>query len=89
MAIRHKRKNSAGYTWQAGDLVEGQIGLNIADGTLHFDKADGSTVTIAAGGGGGAAIDDVSISTTTTWSSSKIDGILGDIAAALAEIEGA
>jgi fibronectin-binding autotransporter adhesin len=49
MAIRHKRKNSAGYTWQAGDLVEGQIGLNIADGTLHFDKADGSTVTIAPG----------------------------------------
>ena len=47
MAIRHKRKNSAGYTWQTGDLVEGQIGLNIADGTLHFDKADGSTVTIA------------------------------------------
>jgi hypothetical protein len=48
MAIRHKRKNSTGYTWQTGDLVEGQIGLNIADGTLHFDKADGSTVTIAA-----------------------------------------
>ena len=47
MAIRHKRKNSAGYTWQTGDLVEGQIGLNIADGTLHFDKADGSTVTIS------------------------------------------
>jgi hypothetical protein len=50
MAIRHKRKNSTGYTWQTGDLVEGQIGLNIADGTLHFDKADGSTVTIAPGG---------------------------------------
>ena len=49
MAIRHKRKNSAGYTWQTGDLVEGQIGLNIADGTLHFDKADGTTVTIASG----------------------------------------
>ena len=52
MAIRHKRKNSAGYTWQTGDLVEGQIGLNIADGTLHFDKADGSTVTILPGAGG-------------------------------------
>jgi hypothetical protein len=56
MAIRHKRKNSTGYTWQTGDLVEGQIGLNIADGTLHFDKADGSTVTIGAGGGGIADI---------------------------------
>ena len=52
MAIRHKRKNSAAYAWQAGDLVEGQIGLNIADGTLHFDKADGSTVTILPGAGG-------------------------------------
>ena len=52
MAIRHKRKNSAAYAWQAGDLVEGQIGLNIADGTLHFDKADGSTVTISPGAGG-------------------------------------
>jgi chloramphenicol 3-O-phosphotransferase len=89
MAIRHKRKNSTGYTWQTGDLVEGQIGLNIADGTLHFDKADGSTVTIGAGGGGGAEIDDEAVSTTTTWSSDKIDGILGDIEAALAEIEGA
>jgi hypothetical protein len=87
MAIRHKRKNSAGYTWQAGDLVEGQIGLNIADGTLHFDKADGSTVTIAAGGGG-AQINDSAVSTGTTWSSSKIDGILGDIETALAEIQG-
>lgn len=51
MAIKHKRKNSTGYAWQSGDLVEGQIGLNIADGTLHFKKADNSTVTLAAGGG--------------------------------------
>lgn len=88
MAIRHKRKNSAGYTWQSGDLVDGQIGLNTADGTLHFKQANNSTVTIAAGGGG-AEIDDAVVSTTTTWSSDKIDGILGDISAALAEIQGA
>jgi hypothetical protein len=47
MAIRHKRKNTSAYTWQTGDLVEGQIGLNIADGTLHFDKSDGTTVTLS------------------------------------------
>jgi hypothetical protein len=88
MAIRHKRKNSAGYTWQAGDLVEGQIGLNIADGTAHIKKANGDVVAIG-GGGGGAEIDDEAVSTTTTWSSDKIDGILGDIEAALAEIQGA
>jgi hypothetical protein len=53
MAIKHKRKNSSGYTWQSGDLAEGQIGLNIADGTLHFKKSDNSVVTVdpeAAGG---------------------------------------
>lgn len=87
MAIRHKRKNSAAYTWQTGDLVEGQIGLNIADGTAHIKKANGDVVTIGAGGGG-AEIDDAVVSTTTTWSSNKIDGILGDISAALAEIQG-
>lgn len=47
MSIRHKRKNSAGYTWQAGDLVEGQLGLNIADGTLHFKKANGTYVKVS------------------------------------------
>lgn len=51
MAVRHKRKNSAGYTWQTGDLVEGQIGLNIADGTAHIKKANGTIVAIGAGGG--------------------------------------
>lgn len=46
MAIRHKRKNSAGYTWQTADLVEGQLGMNIADGTLHFKKANGNYVKV-------------------------------------------
>lgn len=41
MAIRHKRKNSSGYTWQAADLVDGQIGLNTADATLHLKSTDG------------------------------------------------
>lgn len=49
MAIKHKRKNSAGYSWQAADLAEGQIGLNIADGTLHFKKANNSIVNLTAG----------------------------------------
>ena len=40
MAIRHKRKSSSGYTWSSTDLVDGQIGLNTVDGTLHFKKSD-------------------------------------------------
>lgn len=46
MAIRHKRKNSTGYTWLDTDLVDGQIGINTADGTLHVKKTDDSVVTI-------------------------------------------
>jgi hypothetical protein len=49
MAIRLKRKNTSGYTWQSSDLVEGQVGLNIADGTLHFKKSDNSVVNLATG----------------------------------------
>ena len=52
MAIRHKRKATSGYTWQTGDLVEGQIGLNIADGTAHIRKSDGSIATLGSGGSG-------------------------------------
>lgn len=46
MAIRHKRKNSTGYTWLSTDLVDGQIGINTADGTLHVKKSDDSVATI-------------------------------------------
>lgn len=88
MAIKHKRKNSTGYTWQSTDLVEGQIGLNIADGTLHFKKADNSVVSLSESAGGASIIDDSKIDTDTTWSSDKIDSILGDISAALTEIQG-
>ena len=53
MAIRHKRTTTTGYTWQAGDTVEGQIGLNLTDGTLHFKKANGVYVNISEGSGSG------------------------------------
>ena len=46
MAIRHKRKSTSGYSWLSTDLVEGQVGLNIVDGTLHFKKTDNSVVTL-------------------------------------------
>lgn len=46
MAIRHKRKTTTGYTWDAADLVDGQLGLNTADGTIHLKKTDTSVVTI-------------------------------------------
>ena len=42
MAIRHKRKSTSGYSWQSSDLVDGQIGINTADGTLHLKKSDNS-----------------------------------------------
>ena len=46
MAIRHRRTTIPNYAWQASDLAEGQIGLNIADGTLHFKKSDNSIVQL-------------------------------------------
>ncbi|MEM6836275.1 MAG: phage tail protein [Cyanobacteria bacterium P01_C01_bin.120] len=46
MAIRHKRKDSAGYVWLPGDLVDGQIGLNVADGSLHFKKSDNTIISL-------------------------------------------
>ncbi len=61
MAIRHKRTTTTGYTWQSGDTVEGQIGLNLTDGTLHFKKGNGTYVTISEGAGG---IDNVVEDTT-------------------------
>jgi hypothetical protein len=81
MAIKHKRKNSAGYAWQTGDLVEGQIGLNIADGTAHIRKADGTIATIGSGGGSSSlpvAVAYASTSLTVTtkrlnWNSEQSD----------------
>lgn len=52
MAIKHKRTSTASYSWQSSDLAEGQIGLNIADGTLHFKKTNNTIVTVGAGGSG-------------------------------------
>jgi hypothetical protein len=49
MAIRHKRKSTTGYSWQAADLVDGQIGLNTTDGTLHIKKTDNSVVSLFSG----------------------------------------
>ena len=71
MAIKHKRKNSTGYTWQSGDLVEGQIGLNIADGTAHIKKANGDVVTIG-GGAGSVALNDLTDVVITAASSGEI-----------------
>jgi hypothetical protein len=50
MAIRHKRTTTTGYSWQSGDTVEGQIGLNLTDGTLHFKKGNGDYVALSSGG---------------------------------------
>ena len=42
MAIRHKRKTTAAYSWSSSDLADGQMGMNTADGTLHAKRADNS-----------------------------------------------
>jgi len=46
MAIRHKRKSTANYDWQSADLVSGQIGINLINGTLHTKNANNEIVTI-------------------------------------------
>ena len=71
MAIKHKRKNSAGYTWQSGDLVEGQIGLNIADGTAHIKKANGTVVAIGSGGGSSGLSVAIAYASTTFYTGTK------------------
>jgi len=76
MAIRHKRKNSSGYVWQSSDLVEGQVGLNIADGTMHFKKADNTVITVGSGAGATSldGLTDVTITTPATDQVLKYDG---------------
>jgi len=49
MAIRHKRKATTGYTWLNTDLVDGQVGINTVDGTLHVLKTDNTVQTIQTG----------------------------------------
>jgi hypothetical protein len=44
MAIRHKRKTTTGYTWLTTDLVDGQLGVNTTDGTLHLLNAGATSV---------------------------------------------
>lgn len=46
MAIRHKRKSTTGYTWLNTDLVDGQLGINTADGSLHVLKTDNTVQTL-------------------------------------------
>jgi hypothetical protein len=76
MAIRLKRKNSSGYVWQSSDLVEGQVGLNIADGTMHFKKADNTVITVGSGTGATSldGLTDVTITTPATDQILKYDG---------------
>lgn len=48
MSIRHKRKTTSGYTWLNTDLVSGQLGMNLTDGTLHMLTAASTVKTIGA-----------------------------------------
>ena len=49
MAIRHKRKTTGSYVWQSSDLVEGQIGVNTVDATLHVRDSEGRIATVGGG----------------------------------------
>ena len=71
--------------------VHATVGSGYITGTLTEDqvKWTGTAFEFWDGDSWVMLIDDSTTSTSTTWSSDKIDGILGDIAAALAEIEGA
>jgi len=68
-----KRTTTTGYTWQTNDLVEGQIGLNIADGTAHIRKSDGSIATLGSGGSGTQGIQGIQGLTGSTG----IQGVQG------------
>lgn len=46
MAILHKRKSTGSYTWTSSDLASGQIGINLADATLHIKRADNALIEI-------------------------------------------
>ena len=35
ISYRHKRKSTSGYTWQSTDLLDGEVGVNTVDGTMH------------------------------------------------------
>ena len=78
MAIRHKRKNSTGYAWTSGDLVEGQVGLNIADGTLHFQKSDLTTVKLEPNRASTGANSDITSLTGITGGISTADYVTFD-----------
>ena len=46
MAILHKRKTTGSYAWQTADLAEGQLGVNLVDGTLHIRDSVGAIQTV-------------------------------------------
>ena len=49
MSIRHKRKSSSGYAWTNTDLVDGQLGINTVDGSVHLLKTDATVQSILPG----------------------------------------
>lgn len=46
MPILHKRKTTGAYAWQTADLAEGQLGVNLVDGTLHIRDSVGVIQTV-------------------------------------------
>jgi hypothetical protein len=87
VAIRHKRTTTSNYAWTSDDLVDGQIGLNLTDGTAHFKKADGSIIAIGTGAGGTQGVQGIQ-GTTGIIGNQGLQGIQGVSASGSQGIQG-
>ena len=76
-----KKSSVAGIVPAAADLDPGEVAVNLADRKLFSKNAVGTVVSL-----GGASIDDGVTATETTWSSSKINGVVGDVETLLAAL---
>ena len=78
MAIRHKRKTTTGYTWTGTDLVDGQLGINTTDGTVHLKKGDNSYVKLESSRASTGSNTDITSLTGLTGGISTADYVTFD-----------
>ena len=86
LIAKSELKGERGEQGVAG--VDGVDGVDGVAGTNGLDGAPGTPGADGADGAGGDVINDSVTALDTTWSSSKIDGIVGDIETALDTILG-
>ena len=73
LVIKPKRKESSGAP-TASDLAVGELAINLADGTIHSKKTDGTVVSLGASSS--------SSSTTLVFASPSDTRDLGDLTTA-------